>query len=391
METADVVIIGGGVIGTSIAYRLAGNHKVILIEKGEIGAGTSGSCDKAIFLQSKKPGFPIKLAQASRMVYENLEEELGMKIEFQKNGGMIVIENESHLDFMRKFVKQQNKAGINVKLVDQKEALAFQPCLSPEIVGATYSTEDAEVNPLLLTQAFAEAAKRKGIIIRTHTAVTDIVTKDGRVIGVQTNKGRIETELVINAAGPFAPKIAEMVGVGLPIIPRRGVILISEKVKPMVHGNILCSQYIATKHLSNNTDAPSYGIGLSLGQTESGNVLIGGSREFKGYDKAVEPEVLTAIAMHARRIAPFLDSIRIIRTMAGFRPFTSDGLPIISETPNMKGFIIAAGHEGDGIALAPITGLLVASLVNKDLKYKDFLDPLKFDRFNAIHASPKQG
>ena len=112
METADVVIVGGGVIGTSIAYRLAGNRKVVLIEKGEIGAETSGSCDKAIFLQSKKPGFPIKLAQESRMVYENLEEELGMNIEFQKNGGMIVIENESHLDFMRKFVKQQNKAGI---------------------------------------------------------------------------------------------------------------------------------------------------------------------------------------------------------------------------------------------------------------------------------------
>lgn len=391
METADVVIVGGGVIGTSIAYRLAGNRKVVLIEKGEIGAETSGSCDKAIFLQSKKPGFPIKLAQESRMVYENLEEELGMNIEFQKNGGMIVIENESHLDFMRKFVKQQNKADINVKLVDQKEALAFQPCLSPGIVGATYSTVDAEVNPLLLTRAFAEAAKRKGLIIRRHTEVTGIVTKDSRVIGVQTNDGRIETELVINAAGPFAPKIAEMVGIGLPIIPRRGVILISEKVKPIVHGNILCSQYIAAKHLSNNTDVPSYGIGLSLGQTESGNLLIGGSREFKGYDKAVEPKILSAVAMHARRIAPSLEPVRIIRAMVGFRPFTSDGLPIISEVPHLKGFIIAAGHEGDGIALAPITGLLVASLVNKDLKYKDFLDQLQLDRFNASHASPKQG
>ena len=389
METADVVIVGGGVIGTSIAYRLAGNRKVVLIEKGEIGAETSGSCDKAIFLQSKKPGFPIKLAQESRMVYENLEEELGMNIEFQKNGGMIVIENESHLDFMRKFVRQQNKAGINVKLVDQKEVLAFQPCLSPSIVGATYSTEDAEVNPLLLTQAFAEAAKRKGAIIRRYTEVTDIVTKGGQVIAVQTDTGKIATELVINAAGPFAPKIAEMVGTGLPIIPRRGVILISEKVKSMVHGNILCSQYIATKHLSNNVDAPSYGIGLSLGQTESGNLLIGGSREFRGYDKVVEPDVLSAIAKHACRIVPSLNFIRIIRTMTGFRPFTTDGLPIISEALNMKGFIIAAGHEGDGIALAPITGLLVASLVNNDFKYQDFLEQLKVERL--YNASPKQG
>ncbi|WP_249872831.1 NAD(P)/FAD-dependent oxidoreductase [Oceanobacillus saliphilus] len=388
METADVVIIGGGVIGTSIAYRLAANRKVMLIEKGEIGAQTSGACDKAIFLQSKKPGFPIKLAKASRMVYENLEEELGMNIEFQKNGGMIVIENESHLDFMKQFVKQQNKAGIHVKLVNQKEALAFQPCLSTTIAGATYSPEDAEVNPLLLTQAFAKAVKRKGVIIRRHTEVTDIVIENGKVVAVQTAKGKIATELVINAAGPFAPKIAEMVGIGLPIMPRRGVILISEKVKPMIHGNILCSQYIATKHLSHQTDDTSYGVGLSLGQTESGNLLIGGNREFKGYDKSVEPEVLSAIARHARRIAPSLDFIRIIRTMVGFRPFTNDGLPIISEAPHVKGFIIAAGHEGDGIALAPITGLLVASLVDRDLRYKEFLDQLKLDRFRAYNVSP---
>lgn len=383
VEAADVVVIGGGVIGTSIAYRLAEtNRKVILIEKGDIGAQTSGSCDKAIFLQSKKSGFPIQLAKASRKVYETLEEELEIPFEFSRSGGMIVIQSEAHLQFMKKFVDDQSKAGINVELVDRKEALKRQPCLSPHIVGSTYSPEDAEVNPLLLSQAFAEASKRKGVDIQTHTEVIDIICTGGKVTGVQTTKGTIATELVINAAGPFAPQIAKMVGVNLPIKPRRGVILISEKIKKVVHGNILCSQYIAAKHLTNGNEqaGPPFGIGLSLGQTVSGNLLIGGSREFVGFNKTVQPEVLAAISAHVNQIAPSLSSVRIIRSMVGFRPFTADGLPIIDFASEVEGFIIAAGHEGDGIALAPITGHLVTSLLEPNTKYNDLLGPLKLKR-----------
>jgi len=267
-------------------------------------------------------------------------------------------------------------------LLNRNEALEMQPCLSPQIIGSTYSSEDAEVNPLLLSQAFAAAVKRIDVDIRTHTEVLNIETNHGQVIGVQTNKGYIATELVINAAGPFAPSIARMVGIDLPIQPRRGVILISEKINPVVRGNILCSQYIAAKHLTTNTEdnVPPFGIGLSLGQTESGNLLIGGSREFVGFDKSAQPEVLSAIAAHASSIVPSLNSVRIIRSMVGFRPYTGDGLPIIDFAPELKGFIIAAGHEGDGIALAPITGHLVTALLDRRSHYNDLLGPLTLER-----------
>ncbi|QKY68786.1 FAD-binding oxidoreductase [Lentibacillus sp. CBA3610] len=385
METADAVVIGGGVIGTSIAYRLSEYRKVFLIEQGEIGAQTSGSCDKAIFLQSKKPGFPIKLAKASREIYENLEGELDTSVEFKKNGGMIVIESEAYMDSMKKFVKEREKAGIDVKLLDHKEVRAWQPGLSSDIAGASWCAEDAEVNPLLLTQAFAQAARRRGADIRTHTEVTDILCERGKVVGVQTTHGRIATETVINAAGPFAFRIAEMAGVGLTIMPRRGAVLITEKLDPLIHGNILCSQYIAAKHAAGDTgNVPPYGIGLSLGQTDSGNLLIGGSREFKGFDKSVGPDVLSGIAKHAVRIAPVLKDVNIIRSMAGFRPFTGDGLPVVDKAKEVEGFIIAAGHEGDGIALAPITGQLVASLVENKDDYNDLLKPLRLDRPQAV-------
>ncbi|WP_160141855.1 NAD(P)/FAD-dependent oxidoreductase [Salicibibacter halophilus] len=280
MTTADAVVIGGGVIGTSIAYRLAEeNRKVILIEKEEIGSKTSGSCDKAIFLQSKKPGFPSELAKASRAVYENLEDELDFSFEFKRGGGMIVVQSEKYLPFMEDFVEKQKQAGIDIQLLDKKEAIDQQPILSKNIVGSTYSNEDAEVNPLLLSQAFADASRRKGVEIRTHTEAVDVSIENGKVVGVKTAKEYISTEIVVNAAGPFAPQIGDMADVNTPIQPRRGVILISEKVTPVVKGNILCSQYLAAKHLTE--EAPAFGIGLSLGQTDDGNLLIGASREFK--------------------------------------------------------------------------------------------------------------
>lgn len=381
METADAVIIGGGLIGSSIAFRLAHIFKrVVLIDKGEIGGKTSASCDKAIFLQSKKPGFPSRLAKASREIYKHLEEELDMPFEFKQAGGMIVIENEAHLPFMKDFVANQKKAGIDVQLLDREEALERQPCFSENIVGSTYSSEDAEVNPLLLSHAFATAAKRKGAIIRSHTEVTNIITEDGKVKSVQTNNGEIATPLVINAAGPFATEVASMVNVTLPIKPRRGIILISERTRPIVTGNVLCSQYIATKHAANGEDGIPP-IGLSLGQTKSGNLLIGGSREFVGFNKKVEPRLFQAIAEHAARIAPSIKNVRLIRTMIGFRPYTGDGLPIIDYAPEVEGFVIAAGHEGDGIALAPITGKLVADLVEGNKN--ELLEPLTLSRFES--------
>lgn len=380
METADAVIIGGGLIGTSIAYQLGKRlNKVVLIEKAEIGGQTSGSCDKAIFLQSKKPGFPIKLARASRNMFHHLEEDLGMSFEFNPSGGMIIIESEKYKPFMQDFVANQRKAGMEVEMLDRKQALEQQPYLSPEIEGSTFCSEDAEVNPMRLTQAFAHGAEKENVDVRTYTAVTDIFIDRGQVTGVDTTKGPISTNLVINAAGPFASNIAEMVGVRLPIEPRRGAILITERVEPILNGSMLSSQYIAAKHVVGDHEMPPYGVGLSLGQTESGNILIGGSREFVGFDKTIPMKVVEAIAEHAQKIAPSLGDVKIIRTMAGFRPFTGDGLPIIDETPEVKGFIIAAGHEGDGIALSPITGKLVADLVEG--KENVLLHPLKLSRF----------
>ncbi|WP_400163610.1 NAD(P)/FAD-dependent oxidoreductase [Brevibacillus sp. TJ4] len=386
MLTADAVVIGGGVIGTSIAYRLAVQGRtVMLVDKGGIGEQTSGSCDKGVFLQSKKPGIHLELAKASREVFEHLEEELGMSISFRRSGGMIVIETEEQRERLESFVQQQQEAGVPVQLLEKEEAFRHQPALSRHIVGATRCDLDAEVNPLHLSHAFATAAVRSGARLMTHTEVTGIGCSHGQVREVVTTRGTISTEVVVNAAGPFAAAVAAMAGLRIPVKPRRGMILISEKTAPLIRGSMLCARYILAKHqtpATNGGQEPNlHGIGLSLGQTESGNLLIGGSREFKGFDAAYDPALASAIARHAVRIVPALAGLRIIRTMIGFRPYTGDGLPIVDEMPEVKGLIVAAGHEGDGIALAPISGLLVADLLEGRRRYAHVLKHLALSRF----------
>lgn len=385
MRTADAVVIGAGVSGSSIAFRLAQRgFKVVIVDRRGPGAGASGSCDKAIFMQSKRPGLHMELAMASRRMYDTLEAELDHGMEFEADGGMVVIETPQQLEFMTDFVEKQRTAGISVSLVDGDEARRAQPFLAPHILGASFSPDDADVNPLMLNTALFRAAARLGVTTETHSDVLAVHARHGQVRGVKTTRGEIAAPLVINAAGPFAHKLGALSGVDIPILPRRGTILISEPVPRAVRGCLLDAQYIAAKHLRQDVgEAPPYGVGLSLGQTASGNLLIGGSREFVGFDKNPDPKVIATIAKHFARIAPALASTRIIRTMTGFRPYTGDGLPIIDWAPGLNGYVIAAGHEGDGLALAPLTGQLVAELVTGTGKYGHFLDGLRMDRFPA--------
>lgn len=371
MEKADVIVVGSGVIGTSAAYRLARRgFDVLLLDRSGIAAGTSGACDQAILLQSKKPGRHLELARASAQLYRNLEDELQMEIEYGREGGMIVIETEEQLRVMTAFVAQQRQAGLSVTLLSAAEARRIQPWLSPHIVAATWSEEDAQVNPMLLARAFARGARQSGARLRFGVTVTGLLTGGHRITGVQTSAGPIVADWVVLAAGPQTAMLTESVGCSLPIRPRRGQLIVTEPVGPVIRGGLLCARYMAAKldpH-KNWGAAPGSagtdpGVGLSLGRTASGNLLIGGSREFVGFDRSTTPAVIHAILTHAMRILPALAQIRAIRTMAGLRPYTPDSLPIVGPVPEWPGLIVAAGHEGDGIALAPITGVMVADLL----------------------------
>ncbi len=393
-KTADVVIIGGGVIGTSIAYYLSKKGiKPILIEKDDLASGSSGACDIDIILQSKNPGIHLQLAMESAKMYETLADELDFDIEYETCGGMVLIEDEEQLKVMKDFVKRQKAIGLQVKLLGLKEASEIQPGLSPNLVGSTYSPQDAHVNPMRLCQAFAKAAKRLGAEIYLNTGVLDIRVEKSKVKSVITNRGEIQTKVVINAAGVYAPMIGEMVGLSLPIKPRRGQIIVTEPVPKLVMADVLCAKYIVAKYNPKNlerSDNPEtrLGVGLSLSQTHDGQILIGATREFVGYNKSTTHEALRAILRNATRLVPALKLIHAIRSFAGLRPYTPDGLPLLGQVEGIQGFIMAAGHEGDGIALSPVTGKIISELI---VDGKTFMDVtcLSPARFGSLTHSEK--
>jgi sarcosine oxidase subunit beta len=364
-KSADVIIVGGGVIGTAVAYYAAkAGKQVTLLDRGDIAGGTSGACDGFIILQSKNPGPHLELALQSAAMYRTLSAELDYDLEYVPCGGMVVAETEKQAELMRALIIKQQAAGLSVELLPIKEARESEPLLAEDLWGAAYCREDAQVNPIRVAQGFAKAARRLGAQVRSGVEVNGLIIESGRVCGVRTNEGELRADYVVNAAGVWSPELVAPYGINLPIKPRRGQILVTEPLPSMLRHVILCACYLIAKYHPEELDSTDrqhrLGVGLAVEQTAHGGLLIGSTREFAGFDRRTTLAGIEAVARHARRILPALATVNVIRTFAGLRPHTPDGLPILGPLAGLPGLIMAAGHEGDGIALAPVTGKLIA-------------------------------
>jgi glycine/D-amino acid oxidase-like deaminating enzyme len=383
-NSPHIVIIGGGVIGTSIAYHLSKQGAgVTLIEKKDLASGSSGACDGLVFMQSKKPGIHLSLAMESLNRFEGLQKELPTDIEFKKIGGMVIIETNAEYRAMEKFTKEQQAIGLDVQLLDRAQALEKDPFLSPGIIGSTFSPLDAQVNPINLTLGFALAAGKNHARIITHAAVLGILTKNNRVTGVATTKGNFNADIVVNAAGSMAGLISDMVGISMPVQPRRGQIVVTHAGKPVLAHCLISAKYIAAKY--DPSLAANAGQGISMEQADNGNLLLGSTREFVGFNKENTLSGIRNIIKQTSAVLPVLEKFQVIRSFAGLRPYTPDCLPILGPVRSLNGFFMAAGHEGDGIALSPVTGDLMARLLLGQKPHIP-LDAFSPDRFKGSKA-----
>lgn len=368
VECAEVVVIGGGVIGACVTYSLASEGiDVVLVERGDWASGTSGHCNGGVLTGAE----PVSsLSTLSNELYKALAEELDMDFHYHRGGSYRLAENELDWELMTGVVKTQAAHGLPVKMLSRKEILEREPNVAPDIFGAVEYPLDATLNPIKFCWSLIRCASHLGARVHRFAEVNSIrVDSNRRVERVCTCQGDFVTKKVVNAAGCWSLQIGNMVGIDIPITPRRGQIVVTETTKPIVNRKMNEVGGIKTQLQmdvgKDDEERAKLGIGFVCEHTADGNFLLGGSREFAGFDVRTSPEVIRAIVKRAVRFVPKLKQLACIRSYAGIRPFSPDHLPILSKVPEVEGFYIASGHEGDGIALAPLSGRIMSDLVTE--------------------------
>ena len=392
-ENIHVIVVGAGVIGTASAHYLSqAGVPVTLIDQGDVGSGTSSRCDGNVLAIDKDPGFDSQMARVSQDLLHELAERLP-PIEYRRPGSYLVCDNLDEVAMAAEWVRRQQEEGLPFVFLDDAAIHHHLPDLADDVPGGLFCGSDSTLNPLLYTAELARAARQQGSRVYTHAKVASLELNHGQIRGVRLHDGTlIEGDMVVAATGVWTPDLLNPLGLEVPIQPRKGHLLVSGKGPLFGNAKVMEFGYLMSKFGRERVappDAMQYGVALVYEPTASHNFLLGSSREFVGLDTRSNPDVVKAIARRAMRFYPGMQESTIIRSYAGLRPWTPDHFPIVSPVDAVPGLIVAAGHEGDGIGLAAVTGRLVADFV---LGRPPIVDPtpLCWNRFSeqggALHV-----
>jgi len=342
----DVIIVGGGVIGCSIAYYLAREGvKVAVLDKGEIGGEASRAAAGMLapLAEVEEDGPFQELGLASLRLFphlsEALEQECGVDVEYLRSGILRVALTEEQAEHLKYSALRPASPGLELHWLERDELRALEPGLAPEIRGALYSPEEHQVNADRLVQALARAAH--GAVLRQGIRVAGLARRGTRVTGVRISGGRLSAGHVVLAAGAWTGKVARGVGVDLPVFPVRGQMI------------ALPASRSAPRHIVWGEDG-------YLVPKANGLVFAGATVERVGFRKNVTVGGTSGLRRMAKSLMPRLAGLDAVDAWAGFRPGSADGLPILGPVPGWEGLSVACGHFRNGILLAPITGDLIA-------------------------------
>ncbi|MFD4761048.1 NAD(P)/FAD-dependent oxidoreductase [Streptomyces sp. NPDC058439] len=353
-----VVVVGAGIVGAACAFHAAAaGLDVTVLDRGPVGAGTTSRGEGNILLSDKEPGPEMELARLSRDLWDEAGEELGPDtVELEAKGGLVVASTPDALTALHAFAASQAAVGVRIEPVERVRDL--EPHIAPGLPGGVHYPQDAQVQPVLAAAGLLRAAVRRGARVHTGEAIAAITGPDGRIAGVRTADGTVlAADAVVNAAGTWGGEVGRRLGAPVEILPRRGFVLVTEPLPPTIRHKVYSADYVA------NVASCDAGLETScvVEGTRAGTILIGASRERVGFDTAMNPAVVAALAAQACRLFPFLRAAHLIRAYRGFRPYCPDHLPVIGPDPRVPGVVHACGHEGAGIGLAPGTGALVTA------------------------------
>jgi len=349
-KSYDVVIIGGGIIGCSVAFELAkrGRKDVLIIEQEYLTSGATGRCGAGI-RQQWGSVLNATLAVESTHIFENLEEytEYGYNCGLNQGGYLLVAYTEKEWEQFHKNLEVQHALGIKSFAVDLDGAKEIVPHINTEgMYGACFNAKDGHADPFHCTFAYAKGAQRLGVDIETYTTVTGLKVENGRIHTVQTTKGDVTAQVVINCTGGHAAKMAALINEELPIFPERHQILISEPIAHIMDPMVM-----------------SFHRHFYVQQTPHGSVImgIGDPAEPVSFNIRSSWQYLEFNAHLVTQTLPAFRNLRVVRQWAGLYDMSPDRNPIINEAKEAEGFITIAGFSGHGFMVAPRTAILVAN------------------------------
>jgi sarcosine oxidase subunit beta len=378
----DVVVIGGGIVGLSSAYYLAGRGAdVTVYEKGTLGNGSTERSAGGIRTQFST-AVNVELSLASLEVWDRFEETFGVDIGHRRTGYLFLARDEATAATFEENVAMQRDLGAPAEYVDGADLRDYCAGLHADrFVAGTYCGVDGFADPYLAMQGYAGAAREAGVTVHTKTAVTDVHREGDRVVGVSTERGRHDADVVVNAAGPWAGRVAAMAGLDFPVAPRRRQVLVVDPERPVPEGDPL------TIDLD---------TGLYFRPEREGVALVGG--QFDGPDPDQDPEAYATdvdfdwvgeVMERATDVAAYFgDETRVRRGWAGLYAVTPDHHPIIEES--LLGLINAIGFSGHGFQHAPATGQLVTEMAVDGTPTLVDVSRLSSDRFERGETVPER-
>jgi sarcosine oxidase subunit beta len=349
--TADIVIIGGGVMGASIAWHLAsrGTRNLVLLEKeAYFGTGSTGRCAGGVRYQFSTE-INIRLSLVSLPMLERFREEIGQDVNYRQCGYLLVATTEQDAAAFRRNVELQNRLGVQAELLSGGEVRARLPFLRfDDAIAGTFHQKDGLVDPNSVVMGYLGAAQRFGVKTIPHAEVTGIRVRGGKVEGVETSRGVIQTRTVVNAAGAWAGQIGQMAGVSLPIQPIRRQMFTTTPLPEIPLGFPFVIDFAQSLYFHRE------GEGLLVGMSNP--------HETPGFDQSVDEEwELTNLEAAIERM-PLLERARRAAHWAGLYEVTPDAHPIYGATP-VEGFLVCAGFSGHGFMHGPVSGKLISEFI----------------------------
>lgn len=367
-KTADVVIIGGGIVGLSIAYYLGLRKpgKIILFEKGQLGEGSTGRCVGGIRTQFSTE-INIRFSLESLKVFERFEEELGVSPEFKKIGYLFLAVTEQEVEIFKQNVTLQRKFGIPVEFLNAGDIKSRWPYLRvDDVLGGTFCSRDGYAGPNEVLSGFINGAKKAGVKIYEGTEIIGISSAKGKVQSVKTKREEIFTRVVVNAGGPYAASVGEMAGIRIPVKSLRRQIFVS-----------------APFHLSDHLIplTVDFHRGWYFRPEGNGLLLSGPLDREPSFNLHTEYEAMAETSENATYRVPALEKARIARGWAGLYEISPDHHGILGKVPEVEGFILANGFSGHGFQHSPAIGKVISELITDGVASAIDISSLSVERF----------